>query len=497
MQQEIEEIINLLNQNQAQNALERCSGLLVKEPTSAELQHLQGLIYAKNGSFSLALAAFKLAIELDPKQAIYHNNISNVYKKMGDLELATRHLYQALLLAPNNAESYNNLASIYYTRGQIADALPLYEKAIRLNPNSWEAHYNLANCYIKCEQTLQAISHYETTIKLNPRHGTAKLNLAMAFVSLANYEAALPYLIEAASNNPQHAELQGHLAEAYLDLGKSTEAITQFAKALDLESTRAEWHHNLAVLYLREKQPALAKKHFTLTLELQADNQTARHMLTALEAEIASAAPASYVSELFDQYASYYNQHMTKNLNYKVPQLLRQAISKYIDAYTKPLNVLDLGCGTGMCGVYFRDLAEFLFGVDLSTEMLAEAKSLGAYDGLCRGNILEVIPGCNRAVFDLIIAADVLVYIGDLLPLFKMVSSALKNTTSKFAFTVEDLDDSKSYELHPSGRFAHSAAYIKRLSENLDFNIATHDRIILREQEGQPIYGRLYVLIKC
>lgn len=443
-----------------QYSLQQVLELIAKQPEDANLQHLLGLLYFKNGNPDLAL----------------------------------RHLHEALRLAPNNSDSYNNLGSVYYARGQLKEAFPLFEKAIRLNPLNWEAHYNLANCCIKQEQVLQAISHYRTVIGLKPTHANAKINLAMALVSLHDYASALPLLEEAAVADPQHAELQGHLAEAYLDLGQSTYAIEQFNKALLLEPTRAEWHHNLAVLYLSAKQNDLAKQHFTRALVLQPQNQTAAHMLTALQenqAKYATSAPAEYISELFDQYASYYNQHVSTQLNYQVPILLRQAMSKYLNDFSKQLNILDLGCGTGLCGVYFRDLADFLVGVDLSKEMLVQAKALGAYDGLCRCNILETIPGQNRAVYDLIIAADVLVYIGDLKPLFAILCTALR-PHGKIAFTVE-VTAEQGFVLQSSGRFAHGTTYIQNLCQDFKLSIDTEDLIMLREDNGAPIMGRLYI----
>lgn len=487
------DIIVLIQQNNLPAALQECDTQIQQDPNNPELYHLRGLIYAQQRKLDSALKEFKLAIELEPSQAIYHNNISNTYKMLGYIELASRHLHEALRLSPNNAESYNNLGSLYYTQGQISQALPLFEKAIRLNPNSWEAHYNLANSYIRSDMVLQAIEEYYNVLKLNPEHGNAKLNLAMALVSIKDYAQALPYLIIAAENNPQHAEIQGHLAEAYLDLGKSDIALQQYIKALKLEPTRAEWQHNLAVLYLRDKQLELAKQHFKLSLELQPDNPTAQHMLTALENKTSSAAPAEYVSELFDQYASYYNEHVKNKLDYQVPKLLRQAISKFLTEHSKPQNILDLGCGTGMCGVYFRDLADFLVGVDLSPGMLHQAKTLGAYDGLCRCDILQVIPGYNRAVFDLVLAADVLVYIGDLESLFSIVKGALRNN-GKFAFTIEKLDSEQDFALQSTGRYAHSGKYVQKLCEKFKFKIEMQDHIVLRQQDDLPIHGYLFVL---
>lgn len=491
--QHIAEISLLLADNQLSAAQQECTKALQQNPNDPEVLQLQGIICAKLGDLTAAIHNLSLAIKLDPTQALYHNNISNAYKLTGQLDLAIRHLHESLRLNPNHAESYNNLAALYYTQCQFSQAIPLLEKAIRLNPYSWEAHYNLANCYIKTDKSILAISHYEKVLKLQPQHNNAKQNLAMALVNNQDYTAALPLLIEVAADNPQHAELQGHLATAYLEVGKSNEALTQYEIAVGLDPSRAEWLHNLAVLYLRAKKTDKAKEYFERSLKIEANNPTAQHMLQALNNEIqSSTAPETYVSDLFDQYAGYYNQHVRNNLNYQTPQLLRQAIGKFINDQTALQNVLDLGCGTGLCGIYFRDLAQFLIGVDLSSGMLAHAKSLGAYDGLCRCNILQAIPGQNQYVFDLILAADVFVYIGDLLPLFALLISALR-IAGKIAFTVEELP-SGEFKLLSTGRYAHSKEYIGQLAQQLGLKILVEDRIVLRQQEGEAISGLLYVL---
>lgn len=492
----LQEVLDLLELNELDKALNKCLEIVAVQPANANAQHLLGIIYAKNRQIPLAIQCFEKAIRIDPQQEIFHNNISNAYKLMGNLQLAILHLHEALRINPNNAESFNNLGSLYYTMGNIKQAIPQFEKAIRLNPNSWEAHYNLANCYIKIDKVLQAIEQYESVLKLNPKHNNAKLNLAMALVSIKNYDKALPYLEEAAHNNPQHGELQGHLATAYLEVGKTQDAIAQYNVALALDPIRAEWHHNLAVLYLRDQQQDLATQHFKESIRLQPENAIAKHMLAALnESPATDAPPAEYVASLFDQYAGYYNKHVMQDLKYVVPQLLRQAISKFITPFTKPQQVLDLGCGTGLCGIYFRDLAKFSVGVDLSTEMLAEAKALGSYDALCCCNILETIPGMNQEFFDLVLAADVLVYLGALEQLFALVITALK-TDGLFAFSVEEQNSNPTFILQSTGRYAHSQQYIGALAELHNMHIEINEAITPRMQGDIAILGRLYVLRK-
>jgi len=458
----ISEIIDLVRRNEISMALQQCQELVAKTPADANAQHLLGMIYLRSGN----------------------------------PELAIRHLQEAIRLDPNNAEAYNNLASIYYKQGSIALAIPLYEKSIRRYPGSWEAHYNLGNCYIKKDMVLQAIEQYQAVLTLQPQHTNAKLNLAMALVSINDYATALPLLIATAALDKQNGELQGHLATAYLELGNSEQALQQYQIALELDPDRAEWHHNLAVLYLRAQQTEPAKQHFKRTIELQPDNSIAQHMLAALSAVPTAKAPLQeYVASLFDQYAGYYNKHVTDTLKYKVPQLLRQAMSKFITATTPQKSILDLGCGTGLCGIYFRDLARFLVGIDLSISMLNQAKTLDGYDGLCCGNILEAIPGLNQHCFELIIAADVFVYIGDLDLIFTMINSALQNN-GQLAFTIEEQDINDTFTLQTTGRYAHSRPYIDALATKHGFTIETDDPIVPRLQNETPITGRLYVMRK-
>ncbi len=458
----ISEILDLVRRNEIDTALQHCRELVAKTPADANAQHLLGMIYLR----------------------------------IGNLELATRHLQEAISLDPNNSEAYNNLANIYYKQGNIKLAIPLYERSIRRYPGSWEAHYNLGNCYIKKDMVLQAIEQYQAVLTLQPQHLNSKLNLAMSLVSLNDYVNALPLLIETAALDPQNGELQGHLATAYLELGQSAQALQQYQISLELDPDRPEWHHNLAVLYLRSQQTEQAKQHFMRAIELQPDNSIAQHMLAALNVTPATnAPPQEYVESLFDQYAGYYNKHVTSSLQYKVPQLLRNAMSKFITPTTPQKAILDLGCGTGLCGIYFRDLAVFLVGIDLSMSMLAQAKTLNGYDALCCGNILETIPGLNQQIFELIIAADVLVYIGDLDLIFKMMHSALQNN-GQLAFTIEEQNINSSFTLQTTGRYAHSKQYIESLAGKYGFSIETDDSIVPRLQNEMPIAGRLYILRK-
>jgi predicted TPR repeat methyltransferase len=217
-------------------------------------------------------------------------------------------------------------------------------------------------------------------------------------------------------------------------------------------------------------------------------------MLNSLLGNTSAAAPKQHIETLFNQYAVNYDVHMKEKLHYKVPELLRQAISKYILPNAKAQNVIDLGCGTGQCGILFRDLANFMLGVDLSYHMLIIAKNIGAYDAVCQTNLNAYIPGLNKDFFDLALAGDVLVYMGDLNPFFANCTTLIK-VGGKLLFTVEKsmLDE---YILLTTGRYAHSHKYIEQIAEKYGFIIEEHVDIIPRRNNGEPIAGSLYVLCK-
>src|SRR5690606_36269113 len=117
-------------------------------------------------------------------------------------------------------------------------------------------------------------------------------------------------------------------------------------------------------------------------------------------------APPEYVRALFDQYAYNYDQHVKQSLQYKVPELLRHALSEVISNTASSLDILDLGCGTGLCAPFFRDAAKYLVGVDISGNMLQIAASQNGYDKLAEDDIRHYLQTTKKQ-FDLILAADV------------------------------------------------------------------------------------------
>lgn len=472
-------------------------------------------------------------IPINNSDAALHLNLSNHYLALNDLNKAEQHLNQALRINPHYAEAYNNLGRLLYKQNLFDKAIPVLEKALRLNPDYFDAHYNLAHAFSQLNQFNQAQHHYSAALKLKPEHSGAHNNLGLILFETENYEDARIHLEKACSLDPHNHGSRLFLGQTYLALGKTLDAKQLYEALLAEDDTLFEAHHNLAVLLLRDNNKSQSLLHFKKVLQYQPNNETALHMVKALEGETPDAPiPKGYVRDLFNQYADYYNVHVKEKLHYQAPFLLRDAIAKCLKGKSVE-RILDLGCGTGLCSIYFRDMTRILIGVDISEKMIDKAKQLEAYDELKEQDILEYLgesakeckaleknisneskdseetresnhdiePILNK--FNLILASDVLVYFGDLDRLFQLISQNL-TFNGHFAFTIELLkpmaseqeksNQNKGYLLQPTGRFAHSPEYIQSLSKKYGFNIQLANNVILRKQEEQEIPGMLYVL---
>jgi predicted TPR repeat methyltransferase len=156
------------------------------------------------------------------------------------------------------------------------------------------------------------------------------------------------------------------------------------------------------------------------------------------------------------------------------------------------LQIADLGCGTGLCGMLFKSNAKELIGVDISSKMVELAKTKQIYDELVVADLIEFLN--TRKNFNLILAADVFGYLGDLEEVFKAANQALA-AGGYFTFTIEK-GDTNRYQLEKSARYVHSKVYIHELSAKYSFLLVKEDEVQLRFQRKEPVIGCLFILQK-
>lgn len=200
-----------------------------------------------------------------------------------------------------------------------------------------------------------------------------------------------------------------------------------------------------------------------------------------------------YVRTLFDQYAPRFEEALDR-LGYRAPALLRAAVGDVCEATQRPAKfsgVIDLGCGTGLAGEAFADTAEEIVGVDLSPGMIAEARRKGVYARLETRDLLELLCGEADASADLVIAADVLVYVADLAPICREAARVLR-PTGFFAFTVET-HDGQGVILGPRLRYAHAAGHVRSTLAAAGLHPVKLESASTRNENGIAVPGLLVV----
>ena len=200
-----------------------------------------------------------------------------------------------------------------------------------------------------------------------------------------------------------------------------------------------------------------------------------------------------YVRALFDDYAPKFDRHLTGSLAYRGPELiadaLRRACSKRLREYRF---VLDLGCGTGLMAQALEGVFSSMEGVDLSPRMLEKAEKTKLYDALHEGELVSFLAARPSAEADLVVAADVFVYMAPLDAAFREAHRVLKRE-GFFAFTVQ-AHEGDTFILGEDARYAHSEAYLRELADAVGFTMVIFERVSTREDRGVPVPGFLVVL---
>ena len=190
----------------------------------------------------------------------------------------------------------------------------------------------------------------------------------------------------------------------------------------------------------------------------------------------------------FDDYASYFDEKLVGSLGYRVPQAIAELLGHLLSETARgSLAILDAGCGTGLCGPHLRPWAKRLDGVDLSSKMLERAARRGAYDHLERAELTAFI-SASPHVYDAIVAAGVFVYFGDLRDVGTAAAARLR-PGGLLVFSVAALspDTSGDWRINPSGRYAHSERYVRRIAEDIGFDVRYLAEAVARHDSGRPV----------
>ena len=362
---------------------------------------------------------------------------------------------RSLELSPGQADWHSNLGIILQSTGDLDTAIASYERAIAIDPGHANAHNNLGVLLRAMGKPADAEAAYRTAIQRNPEHIDAYTNLGILLDGLKRSEEAAACYCKVITLRPKHKDARKLLALAHCFLGETDEAV----------------------------------KIFDAWLAEEPGDPIAMHLLAACTGrDVAPRASDGFIEHTFDNFAKTFEAKLAR-LSYRAPDLVAAMLQESGTQPEQRLDVLDAGCGTGLCGRLIAPYARQLAGVDLSEGMLVHAREKQIYDELHRAELTEFLRA-HPGAFDVIVSADALVYFGDLAEVLGAAAVALR-PNGVLIFTLEHSPSAPSerhYHLHPHGRYSHARAYVERVLADLALDVAIAEAE-LRMEAGVPVAG--------
>jgi predicted TPR repeat methyltransferase len=429
--------------------------------------------------------------------------------------------------APNRAGTRHALGLALLRSGDAASACAELERAVESRPADVRLRADLGKALKECARLGAAAEAYRAAIRLRDAQDQQES-------APSNLHYRLGMTLRAMLSSPRHCRSP-----------QQRRKLAREARRCLARQLREDPGHSLAAFWLAALEPEVRGGEGE---EGDSDggsgDDDAEATAAAAASNAAAGCPPKMVAALFDKYAPTFDSHLVGALDYATPRRLADALTTAAAAQKNDSGgapagrffrrVADLGCGTGLMGPLLRpmmvveDEESHLCGVDLSSRMVEVARGRGCYDALEVRELVAWLLSSSSSSFDALVAADVVVYLGDLAPMLEAAAGACSGAGALFAFSTEDADagddddddDDKEkgddtqrrrgqdqedednnnnnpvgFVLRPTGRYAHRAAYIRAVAEAAGWAVASLERRSpLRMNAGKRIWGNLVVL---
>ena len=385
------------------------------------------------------------------------------------------------------------MGRVLYDLQKPEEALPWLEKAVALGPTRANALNDLGNLLQELRRPEEAEDAYRRVLELEPGNADAHSNLGTALKERGLVDEAVDAYRRAVESDSEHSGAYFNLGNLLKKEERFEEAASAYRQAVRIDPGKSDAHRNLCAALRSLGDWERAAEACREWLDREPDNPVARHMMAAFSGEeTPTRAADEYVVKVFDDFAATFDRQLA-SLNNSGPRRIAEALAEEGLTPTGGLDVLDAGCGTGLCGPILRPYAGRLIGVDLSEQMLQKARQRGIYDELTAAELTAFI-AARPETYDLIVSADTLVYFGELEPVLTAARSSLR-PGGRFVFTLERMeappDDSLGYRLNRHGRYTHSPDYVDGCLSRCGLRLLRSKSVDLREQAGRPVGGLL------
>lgn len=463
------------------------------EPENATLHLGLGAAFADTGRFDRAVTCFQRVLAIVPDNVPALIGLGRALFRQKKPAEAEPFVCRALTLQPANANALTCAGLVFSALDKNGDLIDVCCRAIAANPDNAVAHHLLGRGLRRQERFEEAVAAFERAITLNPKAEGAYLGILGSLQELGRAEPFEAYLQRAVDLTSNNIEFLLKLCP-YLMLRGRYEDVVNICRQVIAMAPEAPQTYRFLGEALMETDRAQALAAFQRYLDFDPDDETIAFFIDILRGEEITAPPSDYVVNLFDFYAPGFDSHLLEELGYSVPRLLWELLVEAVGEERRFQRALDLGCGTGLMGAELRSRAVELHGVDVSKKMVLEAEKKGLYDCLKISDVNSYLLDCDFK-YDLITSADVFIYVGDLLDVFRNLSKNCQPGTI-FLFSVEDFAG-QGYTITTTGRFQHSKSYIDDLSARFGFRCLAYRLATIREEgKGGGAIGGLYALAK-
>lgn len=406
-----------------------------------------------SGDLSTAENLYREIISKSPNNAKAKHFLGFLLQQTNHLTEAFDHLSAAIALDNRHAEWHFNLGVLLARQGNTSGAIDAFSNAIAIDSRQYFYWTNLGAAFESNGQLEKAEDCYKTAIEINSDNSDAFHLLSALCSKLERYEEARHFNYRGVIKAPAESISKIVLGQAYYELGYVHEAIRIFEEHRKGDPGNSIVSHLLALCYQKK---------------------------------IPEQCTSGFVEQTFDIAANNFEETL-KALGYSGPELTHDFLSSS-DYKFQSLNILDLGCGTGMVGTMLKPYANVLTGVDLSQAMLDIAKAKDIYDKLYKNDIVEFLES-TPTHYDLVSCMDTFVYIGNLEKLISEIYSHL-TVGGTMIVSTEKTESNENYQLNISGRYSHNENYLKKLLNIHNLKILSMRDITIRMEAGYPLAGQ-------
>lgn len=411
--------------------------------------------------------------------------------RLGDAAEALNALGSAV---PSDPRLYLTGAMLARASGNASYEIISLQRALALAPKEPVVHVALVKALARGKRYVEALQAANSAVELAPED----LGLLETAVAIANAaddaEASLRYLRRAHALRPTDKRINLALASGLTKAGRYAEAEAYWRCALAESPDDAFSLIWLGVCLVELDRKVEACGVFERAERQLPGDQTLQFYAAIARGETPPTQPHWISQAIFDRHAARFDVQLVGQLKYRVPHRVAEILLTFSTG--RDVSVLDLGCGTGLLGVYLGRIGGRFVGVDLSARMIEEAKRHGIYTELRQSDLLHELLRTAPDAYDFVTANDVFVYVGDLRAVIT-ASFPVVRRGGALVFSCEEAGEAEGpLVLRRSKRYAHARSYVVALCREAGFGRCTVESLELRLEANVPVAGFIAIAEK-